>query len=185
MLGRYSIVMALLLTAAVPCFAHDLRARHEVLPNGRILVYCWYNGALKQSPARGAEVEVRRAGGEPIRGTTDDEGCFTFSYDRAEEMTIVVRQAGHVNHPFDVVQVDELGDSSPSVTDPSTSGEVAAAATHLQKAADDSSRQALKDLLLGVSLIFAAAAFVMSLRNARRLRDIQRLLAERRKESGS
>ncbi len=178
--GRYGIVTALLLTAALPCSAHDLRARHEALPGGRILVYCWYNGALKQSPARGAEVEVRRGEREPIRGTTDDDGCFTFSYDRAEEMTIVVRQAGHINHPFDVVQVDELGDAVASDPEQSSKDEVKAAATNLQKAADDASRQSLKDLLLGVSMIFAAAAFFMSMRNARRLREIQRLLVEKR-----
>jgi hypothetical protein len=174
--GRYGIVTALLLTAALPCGAHDLRARHEVLQGGRILVYCWYNGAFKQSPARGADVEVRRADRQPIKGATDDEGCFTFSYDRAEELTIVVQQGTHVNHPFDVVHVDELGDGAASDQEPSSSGEVAAAAEHLQKVADESSRQTLKDLLLGVSLIFAAAAFFMSLRNARRLREIQRTL---------
>ncbi len=189
------LLMFAFLATPAKALAHDLKANHTVVPGHKILVYCWYNSITGPSAARGAEVEVTRQGRDPIKGMTDDKGLFTFGYDKAEEMTITVQQGDHRNRPPDIVLAEELergetADSSKGSVNGSDGGvgsaegsasndDTSDAAARLQKSAEDSSRQLVKDLLLGVSLIFAAAAFIMSLRNARHLREIRKLLEER------
>jgi hypothetical protein len=185
--GHLMMVGFLTLTASAgPGFAHDLKVLHTVLPDHKIQVYCWYNGLPRPTDAKGADVEVMRPGREPIKGLTDEQGVFTFGYDRAEELTIVVRQGTHVSQPADVVHVDELegaekasdGSATSSGTssgDGLSSGSGGArdahdAAAGMRKAAEQSVVQLLKDLLLGVAVILSVAAFVLSVRNARRLR---------------
>jgi hypothetical protein len=181
--------MAACLPAILPlggdALAHDLKANHAVLPDHRVLVYCWYNFGTGPIAARHAEVEIQRPGREAIRGTTDEKGEFTFAYDKIEEMAIVVRTPGHVNHPPDVISVSELehGGSGEANDTPDESTDkkpdATAASERLHKSAEQSSLQLVKDLVLGVCAIFAVAAFVLSLRNARQLREIQKLLEER------
>jgi hypothetical protein len=188
-------VITLLILPAGLAYAHDLKVIHSVAPKHTIQVYCWYNGLPRPTDASGAEVEVQRSGREPIKGVADGQGLFTFSYDRVEEMTITARQGTHVSRPPDVVHVDELegkkGSGSASAWSNTTVPDRSSAEAQddksqspdtradMHKAAEQSSIQLIKDLLLGVCVIFAVAAFVISLRNSQHVREIRKLLEER------
>jgi hypothetical protein len=166
--------------------AHELRVVYDVMPGRQIQVYCFYNSVLikGQTPARRAEVVISREGRDPIKGTTDDEGKFTFTYDRAEGMTIVAYQVDHVSQKV-TIEANELEgnldqDSQESAGSRSVStSSPAASSGRLEEKAEQAGRQLLKDALVALCLIFIIATFIMTMRNARQLREIRKLLDER------
>jgi hypothetical protein len=164
----------LFLLVPVRALAHDLRAAFVVLPDHKVLVRCWYTAINGPSPARGAVVAISRAGREHIRGTSDEEGFFTFSYDRAERMTIEVRQGDHVSRTVTIEPTELDGGAGSTSADAlaDAPGNDAAKAK-LEKMVEQSGTQLFKDMLLGVSLILAVAAFILSIRHGKRLRMLE------------
>lgn len=169
------MLLALLvgLLASDRAYAHRLEAECWVLAGGQVKVESWFD--LTGESPKGARVRVFRAnGGLLTEGRLDRDGCFQFSYSQAEPLRVVVSAgAGHQK---------ELEISADALAGGLTSGEPATPPTAPGKVplpapipvADRSSRVALKDVLTGVGLVLAVAAFVLSLRNARHLRELTR-----------
>jgi hypothetical protein len=131
--------------------------RYKVLPGNKIEVRAFFSGG---SPAVEAQVRVSRPDGKLIGppGLTNDSGVYEFTYDKAEDLKVAVTDGEHAKEI--VVAAGELTDAPERVfkQDP--------------VAQDEPSR--LAEILAGVSLIVALAAFWLSLRNATRLRALHR-----------
>jgi ABC-type Co2+ transport system permease subunit len=151
--------------------AHRLEAEYRVLPDGRVQVESWFD--LTGDSPRGAKVEVFRPEGQLlIKGTLDEKGLFTFLAPNAWPLRVVVSAgAGHRKEltipnllPGQTIAVGESPDAFTSSVAP-------AAETSF---ADRSPRVSIKDVLIGVGFLLALAAFVMSLRNRRRIEELRR-----------
>jgi cobalt/nickel transport system permease protein len=171
-----------LLTAA-PARAHRLEAEARVLPGGQVRVESWFD--LTGDSPKGARVEVLRPDGTTLTaGEVDDRGLFVFRYDRPEALRVVV-SAGAGHRKEFVIPRAELergahpqaaGPSPPAAAPPGGPGPPA------PPSADRTSRVGAKDVLAGVGLVLAAAAFLLGLRNARRLRELEQARARPHKD---
>jgi nickel transport protein len=153
--------------------AHRLEAECRVLPGQRVRVESWFD-LTGDSPA-GARVQVFRADGQLLtEGRLDREGLFVFSYPKAERLRVVVSAgAGHrkeleisetdLARPVATTEADRLAPSEPAAPPPASIPR-----------ADRSTQVTVKDVLVGVGFLLAVAAFVLSVRNARQLRDLRR-----------
>ena len=152
------------LTLALVCLvptvaqAHKLEGEFKVLPAQRqVRLETWFD--LTGDAPKDARVKVLRADGSVLtEGKTDTDGKFTFRYEQPEPLRVVVTaDDGHrcelriTEKAFGLEspesQVDSRPPHTPSVT--------------------------LRDVMSGVALLLAAAAFVMSWRNARQLRALR------------
>jgi hypothetical protein len=154
--GIAALIIALCFTA--PAEAHRLDAQAFLLPGKKVLVESWFSSG---EAAQGAEVRVYGSGTELLaEGKLDEQGAWTFSFDHAEPMRIVVfAGAGHQK---------ELTLNASELTD--LKGTASATAVPL---ADHNTGTPIKDVLAGIGLLLAAAAFILSIRNSRRLREIE------------
>src|SRR5262249_16586198 len=124
-------------------------------------------------PARGARLQVFRAGDRLLaEGITDKNGIYVFSFTDPEALRVVI--AAGLGHRKEIsISADVLGRavSQTEYPIPSSSGraETTAVAVPLT---DHGSEALIKDVLIGVSFLLALAAFALSLRNARKLRDL-------------
>jgi hypothetical protein len=128
-----------------------------VLPGRKVRVEAWFETG---DAPYGAKVRVYRADGAllfPEPGQLDNEGAYVFPYEKAERLKVVI-SAGEGHRKILTIPAAEL--SVPTTAE--TSGR------------ERAGEFPLKDLLLGITLLLALAAFVLSLRNARRLRDLSR-----------
>jgi len=140
--------------------AHRLEAACRFLPGRMVRVETWFD---RGDPPRTGNVEVSRAGGEVlIKGRLSSQGLFLFDAPEGEPLQVVVEAGeGHraevAINPEEVVVAQVTENPAPAP----------AQASHEE-------RFPLKDVLLGIGLLIAVAAFVLSLRNARNLRKLQR-----------
>jgi hypothetical protein len=134
---------ALLLTAG-PARAHRLEADYSVdAARKRVLVESFYETG--DSPQK-ATVEVFRPDGAVLaEGPLDAEGKFSFEYQAAETLKVVVSAPGGHRKVLTINARELVGEAK----------------------APEGSR--VKDVLIGVAVLLAAAAFVLSVRNAREL----------------
>jgi hypothetical protein len=95
---------------------------------------------------------------------------FVFAYGEAEPLQVVV-SAGAGHRKVLEIPARELSQGG-SAANPS--GEDAADPASSAVRADRSPGVSVKDVLVGVGFLLAVAAFVLSLRNARQLRQLQR-----------
>jgi cobalt/nickel transport system permease protein len=134
---------------AGPAYAHRLNAEYSLLPDGRVRISSWF--AITGDPPEKAKVEVFSPADHLLtEGALDGKGEFVFQ-PPAQGIVHVVVSAG-AGHRAELT----FTQGQPAPPGPSTS-----------------SRQAdapLRDVLLGVTFMLAVAAFVLSVRNARRLR---------------
>ncbi len=169
-------VLGTLLTAA-PARAHRLEAEAKVLPGGQVRVESWFD--LTGDSPEGARVEVLRPDGSLLtRGELDARGVFVFRAAKAEALKVVVSTAGH--RAECVIPQAELeraaaapragGEGQPEQPAAAAAAPEGPAAT---PSADRSSRLEVKDVLVGVGFVLAAAAFLLGLRNARQLRELR------------
>jgi len=181
--GRHAALTFLALLALVPrpALAHRLEAECHVLPDRKVQVEAWFD--LGGVP-KGAEVRVLRAGGQVLtEGRMDNQGLFVFPYADAGPLRVIV-DAG-AGHRKDVeVSAEELRQASPGPPSPGAAAEKPAPPVPLS---DRTPKVSIKDVLVGVGFLLALAAFVLSLRNARQLRELKRAYPEggrhpRRKE---
>jgi nickel transport protein len=155
-----------LLAGAGTAQAHRLDAQVFLLPDRKVQVESWYSTG---EAARGAVVQVLRADRSLLlEGKLDDRGIFVFEVPAPETLTIVV-SAG-MGHRKELTIAGESFARMPS-SDPQSSGP-AASGPEPVPLADRSSAFPAKDVLLGIAFVLATAAFVMSLRNQRRLREM-------------
>jgi nickel transport protein len=155
-----------------PAKAHRLEAEYRVLPGDKVQVESWFD-LTGESPV-GAKVTVYRAGGDILtEGKLDEKGLFVFRYTRSEPLRIVIAAGAGHRKEIEIPAARLPEDSQPAVR----SGQPLPEGT--APLADRSTRIAVKDVLLGVGLLLAVAAFAMGLANRRRLRELSRKLDDR------
>lgn len=139
--------------------AHRLLAEYKVLPGNRIQIESWFD--FTGDSASDAKVSVYGAGGELFtEGRCNSEGVFVFAYRDVVPMRVVVAAgAGHTRELSIGKEELHLAHEGNLGTKPF---------------ADRHSGTAAKDIVLGLSFIFALAALFMSIRNARRLAELKR-----------
>jgi nickel transport protein len=162
---------ALLLAILLPgsARAHRLNAQAFVLPNQRVQIESWFSSG---EPARGARVEVFRPGRQIVAsGQMNDQGIFVFDYTMAEALSVVI-SAG-AGHRIEVaVTSEELSRprEQPGKSSAPANADVAVDPIPLARREADIP---IKDVLIGVGFLLALAAFVLGLRNARKLRELR------------
>lgn len=137
--------------------AHALKAECRLLGNNRVQVEGWFDNG---GPVpHGADVRVYRVNGSLlIQGQLDAQGRYVFSFDSPERLQVTVSDGqGHAAKVW-LTEQDLRG----------------------AEQADDGLRRSvrsaespLKDLAAGLALVLAAAAFLLSWRNAQRLRALE------------
>jgi cobalt/nickel transport system permease protein len=167
------LALAFGLVAPTTARAHALLMECEVLPGHKVRVVAWYSARPKSFPAQEARVRVYSTGEHLlIAGKTDEKGTFIFSYERPEPLTVEVYQLGHrqvVSLFGSAAELTAAGPSSPDA--PRTSVFVPAG------------KEELKDVVTGIGFLLALAAFVLSVRNARRLRALRQEARESPRDS--
>lgn len=97
-------------------------------------------------PAAGARVQVFRKDGRLLtEGKTDDKGVFLFTPEKFEVLRVVVSSEGH--------QAERWLQGSLDQREPAS---------------------LIRDIVAGVALVLAVAAFGLGLRNARKIKENQR-----------
>jgi hypothetical protein len=139
---------------------------YVILPDRTIRLESWFS---QGDPPRNASVRVY-APDETllVDGTTDRKGVFEFKYTKAEPLHVILA-AGQGHQAECTISQAELEHAESTPTNDPGAG-TAVPNTGVAHA----DPFPFKDLLAGLTFILAAAAFVISLRNAqaiRRLRD--------------
>jgi hypothetical protein len=167
-----------------PAWAHDLKADYRVLPDKKVWVESWFE---TDEPAAEAVVEVVRVkDGTPLfRGKTDDKGVCVFGYAEAEDLRVrIFAGAGHAASLTIPASRLQRPDAEGTVQ---REGKSAVNAGSSKVPPVDRSVRAgdvLKDVLVGVGFLLALAAFVISLRNAHRIKQMgQRILETERQNT--
>jgi cobalt/nickel transport system permease protein len=148
-------LLAMLLLAS-PAHAHRLRGGYSVLADHRVQVEAWFD--ITDTSAAGARVQVFRGNTLLEEGKMDSNGVFVLQDSTPGPLRVVITAGpGHqteVSIPEDALHSEApRHQESPPPSVPRLSRETELAA---------------KDLLLGVTFLLALAAFVLSVRNARR-----------------
>lgn len=154
-----------MVTLTPAAYAHRLEGEYRVLPDHKVQVESWFETG---DPPIGAKVRIYRPDGSQLfaePGKLNDKGEYVFRYEKAETLRVVIAAGeGHRKE----------------LTIPAAKLSVAAApaADTPQNEDQSSSRERVhefpvKDLLLGITFLLALGAFVVSLRNARRLRELE------------
>ncbi|HZY90247.1 MAG TPA: energy-coupling factor ABC transporter permease, partial [Gemmataceae bacterium] len=167
-------VLCTLLTAG-PARAHRLEAEAKVLPGGQVRVESWFD--LTGDSPKGAKVEVLRLDGSTLtKGELSEQGVFVFRFDRPEALKVVVSAGAGHRKEFVISQaeLERAGADRKSPLEGEPANPAVAPGVTPTPSADRSSRVTVKDLLVGIGFVLAAAAFVLSLRNARQLRELKR-----------
>lgn len=153
-LVRAAVAVVVLLGAtASPAQAHGLVVE-RVIDRGKreVTISCKFEG---DGAPKDATVTVRDEDSNVIsEGKLDAEGRYAFRYDRPQQLLVFVRTYG---------PPEERGHTQTEV--------ISAAELAGEVASPRSSR--LRDLLTGVTLLLAAAAFVMAWRNSVRLSRLE------------
>jgi hypothetical protein len=170
---RWMMAALAVLSVLVPAGtarAHRLDAQAFVLKDRKVQVEAWFPSGV---PARGARVQVLRAGGELLtQGKTNEEGIFRFTFDEPEPLRIVISDGAGHRKELSLSSQDlarPISPKAPGGTAGSTQEEDAGKPVIL---ANRNSGVPVKDVIVGVGFLLAVAAFFLSLRNARRLREI-------------
>jgi nickel transport protein len=146
--------------------AHRLEGEYRVLPGRKVQVEAWFETG---EAAKGAKVRIYRADGSPLfsePGELDARGEYIFPYEKAENLKVVI-SAGEGHRKELTIPAAELSGPGPTPASAPQGPE--------ETSARERAREfPFKDLLLGITFLLALGAFVLSLRNARRLRDLPR-----------
>jgi nickel transport protein len=145
--------------------AHRLDAQALVRPNRQVQIESWFSSG---EAARRAKVEVVQADGTVLaQGKMDDQGVFVFSYHQPEALTVVI-SAGEGHRKELNLAAADLATAESAVASPAS--ETASAPRAVPLAVRESGIT-VKDILIGLSFLLSSAAFWLSLRNARTLRE--------------
>ena len=137
------------------------------MSGGQVRIEAWFETG--EAP-KGAKVRVYRADGAPFlpeAGTLDAKGEYVFRYEKAEKLRVVI-SAGEGHRKELHISAAELASPTAIRAGPSDPD----SEKHSPRTRDRAFP--FKDLLLGITFLLALGAFVLSLRNARRLRDLER-----------
>jgi len=132
--------------------AHRLIAEAFVLENQKIQIESWFSTG---QAAGGAKVEVFQADGRLLtQGRLDEQGIFVFSYEVPQTLNVVISAGPEHRKELAIAEADLASTSARPVP-----------------LAERSSGISIKDVILGISFLLALAAFWLSLKNARKLRQ--------------
>jgi hypothetical protein len=143
------------LTATGDAYAHRLDAEATVRAVRKVQIEGWFSD---DSRPKGATVQVYRVtdGRLLTEGRTDSQGAFVFFAD-AEPLRVVVDAGEGHRKELTIAAAEPEQDLTRPMPVPERKTEVP-----------------IKEVLLGIGLLLAAAAFALSLRNARQLRELGR-----------
>lgn len=166
---RLAVHCALSLTAVLllpkPASAHRLRVECHVLPGNRVQVESWFDNN-KQAP-EGGDVRVYRLDGSLFaEGQLNAQGVYAFSFHRPERLQVLVFAGGGHSARVWLSEQDLSATSVAPVRDEGNPPPRSVRNT------DSSGRE----VLLGLGFILAVAAFLLSWRNDRRLRALEKRL---------
>jgi hypothetical protein len=162
------------LLSAGPARAHRLEAEAKVLPGGQVRVESWFD--LTGDSPKGARVQVLRPDGALLtEGELNDQGVFVFRVGKAEALKVVVSAGAGHRKELVIPQADleRAGADAKGPADADPARPAAAPGGTPTLPADRSLRVNVKDVLVGVGFVLAAAAFVLGVRNARQLREMR------------
>ena len=143
--------------------AHRLNAEYRLLPGKKVQIESWFD-STGESP-KGATVQVSRPDGQLlIEGKLNEKGTFTFPYEDTGPLRVVV-SAGQGHRKEFTIPASEFAAAS---SDSANSME--GTDTPL---ADRTSQVSVRDVLIGVGFLMAVAALALSIRNARRLDQVE------------
>jgi hypothetical protein len=155
---------------ASPARAHRLIVECHALPGGRVQVEAWFD-LTSQSP-KDAVVQVLRGDGSLLtRGKLDGKGIFVFTPSEPEPLKVVVT-AGADHRAEANISADSLVQLLQHKVNPAADRASSADSAGPLPLSDRSPRVSIKDVLIGVGFLLGLAAFVLSLRNSRRLREL-------------
>lgn len=151
------------LVLAGPAHAHRLLAEYHVLPGRRVQIESWFDLTGDSPP--GARIQVFRADGALLtEGKLDDKGLFVFSYTSAEPLKVVVAAGAGHSKVLHIAEADlTAAEADPGKPPPDDAPTLRA---------DRGSQVSWRDVLTGIAFLLALAAFLLSLRTARRLREV-------------
>jgi hypothetical protein len=148
--------------------AHRLEADYHVLPDQHVQIESWFD--LTGESPRGAKVQVLRANGILLtEGVLDGKGLFVFPYREAENLKVIISAGGGHRKELDIPAVEMRPEATTAPHETTGLNPVEQAP---QPLADRSTRVTVQDVLTGVGFVLAVAAFILSVRNARQLRDL-------------
>jgi cobalt/nickel transport system permease protein len=180
-----TLLIALLAVLASPSLAcaHRLIGAYRVLPERRVQIQSFFDSGV---PPRDATVKVMRPDKSTLaEGALDEKGLFAFHFDQAEDLSIEIRAAAGTIDEHTTLFTIPAKDLALSESDWTTSASPAPGALD-EKApfvlGQVSWLANLRDALIGIGFLLATAAFILSLRNARRLKAITKAMA---KQEGS
>jgi nickel transport protein len=150
--------------------AHRLDAEVLVLPGRQLQVEGWFSDGY---PARGAEVEVFGQQSELLtEGRLNDQGVVVLPLGETTPVRVVISAgAGHRKEvTISVIAFARaVAEGTTQSGPPTPSREASFTAIPV---ADRDSRFPIKDVMVGIGFVLALAAFVLSLRNAHKLRKL-------------
>jgi nickel transport protein len=158
--------------AAGDARAHRLDAQVFVLPNRKIQVESWFSTG---DAAHGAKVEVFGAQGQLLtEGQLNDQGVFVFPYGDADPVRVVISAgAGHRKEVAISTKALARAAAAETTNKDSLAGTSEASSLPVPVAERDTGIP-IKDVLIGVGFLLAVAAFLLSVRNAHKLRELTR-----------
>jgi cobalt/nickel transport system permease protein len=167
------VVLLALAFSTSPVQAHRLDADYRVLPGQRIEIESWFS--TQESPPN-ATVTVKRGDGQVlVQGKLNEKGLFVFRYEQADTLTVVVSAgAGHRTEVRIPREKLEGGAQNEAIALPEIG--VRTNSEALEPFADRRTLDELKNGVIGVGVLLAVAAFVLSLRNALKLRELKQRL---------
>ena len=164
-----AVVLLAWLVGTAQARGHHLAAQAFLLPGRHeIQVEGWFDDG---KIPHGARVQVYRANDELLtEGRMDDRGIFVFPSPGPEPLRVVV-SAG-VGHRKELdLSLAELSPPPPQAAEPGAPPSRSSSAEPVPLA-DRGTPGWVKDVVVGVSFVLAAAAFLLSVRNSRQLRGL-------------
>jgi nickel transport protein len=165
MRGRFLVLTLTLIAVLGPVGevrAHRLKAACQFFPRRMVRVESWFDNG--DTPKTG-DVEVSREGGEVlVKGRLSSQGLFLFDAPEGGPLRVVV-EAGE-GHRAEVAIAPEqvLAAQAPAAAD---TADAAAPPVHVEPFP-------IKDVVTGLGILAGLAALVLSLRNARHIRELRR-----------
>jgi cobalt/nickel transport system permease protein len=153
--------------AAGPARAHRLLADCRMISPGKVEVEGYFD--ITGDPPQGARVLVYEDKRVVAEGRTDEKGRFVFSHSGSEPLRVVMEaSAGH--RAEILIPAGSLAPAADAVSPGTSASAPSVGGQSLPPTAFHQEGAGFKDVLLGVTFLLALAAFVLSVRNARRAR---------------
>ncbi len=162
------------LLASNPVFAHRPCADYTVRSNRQVQIDGWFDPG--DTPMKGAKVQVFGPGQHLLaEGQMDDSGTFVFRFTEAESLEVIIN-AGTGHRTTLTIPRQKLEQTYESEPRPSGSGDANRSLPVAVQSREHSEtwREQIKDALVGISFLLSVAAFLLSWRTSRRVRQSEK-----------